>query len=100
MADQPRVKPSARICDDTSAAAPNPYPRKAMNVARQRTLNVLAGVAFTLLGFACYGAAGYLAFVPPAPVGDAPLMDANTTDCQRTLTEIGLTSFKIGPELR
>jgi hypothetical protein len=71
-----------------------------VNSARQRLLNVLAGLAFGLLGTALWAAAVYLVLVPPAPAGQAPLVDANLSACERTLSALGFTSVKVGTELR
>jgi len=71
-----------------------------MNVARQRLLNILTGIAFALLGFLCYGAAGYLALVAPKPIGEPLPAKPNLTACKRTLSELNFQVTEIGPELR
>lgn len=72
-----------------------------MNVARQRLLNVLAGIAFSLIGISFYGVAAYFALVPPKPIGEAPLVKAELTSCVRTLDELGFQHNEVaGQELR
>ena len=71
-----------------------------MNGARQRMLNVLAGLALGLFGIALWAAATYLVLVPVAPVGQAPLVEANVAACASTLAALGFKNAKMGNELR
>ena len=71
-----------------------------MNGARQRLLNVLTGFAAGLFGLALWAAAAYLTFVPPAPAGQAPLIDAHVAACVNTLSALGFKHDKVGNELR
>jgi hypothetical protein len=71
-----------------------------MNGARQRLLNVLTGLASGLFGLVLWAAAAYLTFVPPAPVGQAPLVDAHLVACENTLSVLGFKHEKVGHELR
>lgn len=71
-----------------------------MNVSRQRVLNILAGIIFSLLGLVCYGAAGYLVLVPPKPVIGINSLDLDTKACEKLLSQLGFKTTKFKTELR
>jgi hypothetical protein len=71
-----------------------------MNGARQRMLNVVAGLTSGLFGIALWAAATYLELVPPVPAGQAPLVESNVVACGTTLSALGFKSAKVGNELR
>jgi hypothetical protein len=85
------------ICPIPEYSHSNDY---AMNGARQRMLNVVAGLTAGLFGIALWAAATYLELVPPAPAGQAPLVEANVVACGTTLSSLGFKSTKVGNELR
>ena len=71
-----------------------------MNVARQRTLNVLAGIVFSLLGVGAYAAAVYLIKVPPEPVLGSHSTEIDVKACTQLLTRLGFQHSKLKTELR
>lgn len=71
-----------------------------MNASRQRALNIWAGMTFSLLGLACYGAAGYLTEVPRKPVMGINSLELNTKPCEQMLSRLGFQVSKFKTELR
>jgi len=71
-----------------------------MNASRQRALNIMAGIVFSLLGLACYGAAGYLTLVPPKPVMGVNSLVLDTKTCEQMLSRLGFQVSKQKTELR
>lgn len=71
-----------------------------MDVKKQRALNILAGVMFSLLGLACYGGAAYLTLVPPEPVMGPDSLKLDTRPCKQLLTRLGFRVNEHNTELR
>jgi hypothetical protein len=69
-------------------------------VSHQRVLNTILGLVMTLFGMLFFCGAAYVFLNPPAPVGEAKLIEGNVRSCTETLTQLGHDVKRQGDNLR